>query len=78
MRRVQSQVTVRALVELNVDQIAQEWNEGEAYDFIVALDAAMADWSFTLKLYEYFAAQKLVNDREEAEDAAALAERSKK
>lgn len=67
--------TIRAVVELDADNIASDWSHEEAIDFIVAIDAAMQDWSFTLKLCEYFAAQKVECEREEAEDAAKLAAR---
>jgi hypothetical protein len=70
--------TIRAVVELDVENIASDWSQDGAFDFVVALDSAMQDWSFTLRVYEHFAAQKAECEREEAEDAARLAARMPK
>lgn len=70
--------TISAVVELDAENIASDWHPDDAYEFVVELDAAMQDWSFTMKLHDYFVAQKAVMEREEAEDAAKLAARQAK
>lgn len=62
--------TITAVVELNPFDIASDWSDEDAAQFVKELDEAIASWPFTLAMYEFFAAQKAAYDAEEAAAAA--------
>ena len=55
--------TVEAVIEVE-DIVDSGMPQRDMIRFVVALDAAVQDWDFTLKLYEHFAKLKAQYDRE--------------
>ncbi len=62
-------------VDIDIEEALRYANNHEVLDLIKAIDGIRADWSFTLDLYEHFAALKREHEKEEAEDAANAAAR---
>ncbi len=69
-KNLKSKVGLFVEVPLNklVEQLTADTTEDALFDLIRALDLEMASWNLTLRLAEYFAAEKAKHDQEEAEE----------
>lgn len=49
-------ITLRADVQLNLHDLVDSLTQDQLFKLIVGLDAQVAEWSFTERLYAHFAA----------------------
>jgi hypothetical protein len=55
-------------VSFDAWELTRNVSQEDLLEFVTDLDEHIADWTFTLKLYEHFAALKKEHDAEQAEE----------
>ena len=62
-------VFISAQAEVTAEDLVEAGNDEQLFQLIVGIDDYVADWDFTLRLYEHFAQQKAKHDETEVEYA---------